>query len=83
MKWTFVSNPTQDAEAIARETGTDGASLRLYPNPKSSPLRAAVAAWGLELCAARPDLYSDTVSAIRDVKHAFRAGVRAQEGIDR
>jgi histidinol-phosphate aminotransferase len=32
------------AEAIARETGADGASLRLYPNPKSSPLRAAVAA---------------------------------------
>ncbi|MEE7493377.1 L-aspartate--glyoxylate aminotransferase BhcA [Methylobacterium oryzae] len=28
-------------------------------------IRAAVAAWGLELCAARPDLYSDTVSAIR------------------
>lgn len=26
---------------------------------------------------------ADTVSAIRDVKHAFRAGVRAQEGIDR
>jgi len=28
-------------------------------------VRAAVAAWGLELCAARPELYSDTVSAIR------------------
>lgn len=26
---------------------------------------------------------ADTVSMIRDVKHAFRAGVRAQEGIDR
>jgi cob(I)alamin adenosyltransferase len=26
---------------------------------------------------------ADTVSAIRDVKHAFRAGVRAQEGVDR
>ncbi|QIG79066.1 cob(I)yrinic acid a,c-diamide adenosyltransferase [Stakelama tenebrarum] len=25
---------------------------------------------------------ADTVSAIRDVKHAFRSGVRAQEGID-
>ena len=32
------------AEAIRRELGTDGASLRLYPNPKSMPLRAAVAA---------------------------------------
>lgn len=28
-------------------------------------VRAAVAAWGLELCAATPDVYSDTVSAIR------------------
>lgn len=26
---------------------------------------------------------ADTVSSIRDVKHAFRAGIRAQEGIDR
>ena len=25
---------------------------------------------------------ADTVSSIRDVKHAFRAGVRAQKGID-
>ncbi|HNC24717.1 MAG TPA: histidinol-phosphate transaminase [Opitutaceae bacterium] len=31
------------AEAIRREVGADGASLRLYPNPKSQPLRAAVA----------------------------------------
>ena len=28
-------------------------------------VRAAVSAWGLELCAASPDLHSDTVSAIR------------------
>lgn len=28
-------------------------------------VRAAVGAWGLELCARSPDLYSDTVSAIR------------------
>lgn len=28
-------------------------------------VRAAVSAWGLDLCAARPELYSDTVSAIR------------------
>src|SRR6476620_6907948 len=32
------------AEAIGRDLGEDGASLRLYPNPKSMPLRAAVAA---------------------------------------
>jgi histidinol-phosphate aminotransferase len=31
------------AEALRREIGADGAALRLYPNPKSSPLRAAVA----------------------------------------
>jgi histidinol-phosphate aminotransferase len=31
------------AEALRAEIGADGATLRLYPNPKSSPLRAAVA----------------------------------------
>jgi alanine-glyoxylate transaminase/serine-glyoxylate transaminase/serine-pyruvate transaminase len=31
----------------------------------ASGVRAAVAAWGLELCAVRPELHSDTVSAIR------------------
>jgi histidinol-phosphate aminotransferase len=31
------------AEAIRREVGDDGGALRLYPNPKSSPLRAALA----------------------------------------
>lgn len=31
------------AEALRRELGDDGATLRLYPNPRSTPLRAAVA----------------------------------------
>jgi histidinol-phosphate aminotransferase len=31
------------AEALRREIGGDGAALRLYPNPASAPLRAAVA----------------------------------------
>jgi histidinol-phosphate aminotransferase len=31
------------AEALRREIGDDGASLRLYPNPTSAPLRAALA----------------------------------------
>jgi histidinol-phosphate aminotransferase len=31
------------AEAIRRELGDDGATLRLYPNPTSAPVRAAVA----------------------------------------
>src|SRR4051812_22074 len=33
----------QVAEAVRRELGEDGAALRLYPNPKSTPLRAAIA----------------------------------------
>lgn len=32
------------AEAIRRELGEGGETLRLYPNPRSAPLRAAVAA---------------------------------------
>jgi histidinol-phosphate aminotransferase len=32
------------AEALRREIGGDGESLRLYPNPRSHPLRSAVAA---------------------------------------
>jgi histidinol-phosphate aminotransferase len=31
------------AEALRHEIGADGASLRLYPNPTSAPLRAALA----------------------------------------
>lgn len=31
------------AEAIKRDLGADGAALRLYPNPKSGPLRAELA----------------------------------------
>ncbi len=31
----------------------------------ASGVRAAVDAWGLKLCAVRPELYSDSVSAIR------------------
>ncbi|MEO8564386.1 MAG: histidinol-phosphate transaminase [bacterium] len=31
------------AEALRRDIGDDGAALRLYPNPRSAPLRAAVA----------------------------------------
>ncbi|WP_445943723.1 pyridoxal-phosphate-dependent aminotransferase family protein, partial [Roseicyclus sp.] len=55
-------------------------------------VRAAVAAWGMELCAARPALYSDTVSAIRTpegfdagrfVSHASeRYGVAFGAGLD-
>ncbi|KGJ04033.1 serine-glyoxylate aminotransferase apoenzyme [Paracoccus halophilus] len=34
-------------------------------NRIASGVRAAVGAWGLKLCAVRPELYSDSVSAIR------------------
>jgi histidinol-phosphate aminotransferase len=33
----------QVAEALHRDIGEDGASLRLYPNPTSAPLRATIA----------------------------------------
>ena len=39
------------AEALRSEIGSDGASLRLYPNPKSTPLRAAVAKLHARECA--------------------------------
>jgi alanine-glyoxylate transaminase/serine-glyoxylate transaminase/serine-pyruvate transaminase len=44
-------------------------------------VRAAVAGWGLELCAARPELWSDTVSAIRTPEgfDAARIPVHASE----
>jgi len=29
-----------------------------------------------------PSVAADTVTEMRDIKHAFRAGVRAQKGID-
>lgn len=40
------------AEAVRQELGPDGATLRLYPNPKSSPLRAAVASLHARECPA-------------------------------
>ena len=44
-------------------------------------VRAAVAAWGLELCAVRPDLYSDSVSAIR-VPEGFDANRIVSHALD-
>ncbi|MDH5797582.1 MAG: serine--glyoxylate aminotransferase, partial [Paracoccaceae bacterium] len=37
-------------------------------------VRAAVSAWGMSLCATRPEFYSDTVSAIR-TPEGFDAGL--------
>jgi histidinol-phosphate aminotransferase len=39
------------AHAVQKEIGSDGASLRLYPDPKSSALRAAVAQLHARECA--------------------------------
>jgi histidinol-phosphate aminotransferase len=44
------------AEALRREIGAEGASLRLYPNPKSTPVREAIAALhGREVPTLRPE----------------------------
>src|SRR5688500_14931804 len=43
------------AEALQQEIGSDGASLRLYPNPTSSPLRAAIARLHAPECASLND----------------------------
>lgn len=45
------------------EEGLDGVFARHHRIAEG--VRAAVEAWGLDLCAASPDVYSDTVSAIR------------------
>ncbi|SIP86763.1 serine-glyoxylate aminotransferase apoenzyme [Paracoccus thiocyanatus] len=44
-------------------------------------VRAAVGAWGLKLCAARPELYSDSVSAIR-VPEGFDANLIVSHALD-
>jgi alanine-glyoxylate transaminase/serine-glyoxylate transaminase/serine-pyruvate transaminase len=44
-------------------------------------VRRAVAAWGLKLCAERPELYSDTVSAIY-VPDGFDSDVLARHAFD-
>ena len=44
-------------------------------------VRAAVEAWGLKLCAVRPDLYSDSVSAIR-VPEGFDANLIVSHALE-
>ncbi len=51
------------ASAMLLEEGLDNVFAR--HTRIATGIRAAVEAWGLDLCAARPALYSDTVSAIR------------------
>lgn len=48
---------------MLREEGLENVFARHHRIAEG--VRRAVSAWGLELCAASPDLYSDTVSAIR------------------
>ena len=44
-------------------------------------MRRAVAAWGLDLCAESPELYSDTVSAIR-VPNGFDSAKLVEHAYD-
>ena len=44
-------------------------------------MRAAVDAWGLKLCAVRPELYSDSVSAIR-VPEGFDANLIVSHALE-
>jgi alanine-glyoxylate transaminase/serine-glyoxylate transaminase/serine-pyruvate transaminase len=56
-------NGLKDASAMLLEEGLDNVFAR--HTRIATGIRAAVGAWGLGLCAVRPELYSDTVSAIR------------------
>jgi len=56
-------NGLKEASAMLLEEGLDNVFAR--HTRIATGIRAAVDAWGLTLCAARPVLYSDTVSAIR------------------
>ncbi|WP_323715494.1 L-aspartate--glyoxylate aminotransferase BhcA [Paracoccus aminovorans] len=47
----------------------------------ASGVRAAVEAWGLKLCAVRPELYSDSVSAIR-VPEGFDANLIVSHALE-
>jgi len=58
-----LMNGLNEACAMLLDEGLDNVFAR--HRRIAAGARAAVSAWGLELCAASPDLYSDTVSAIR------------------
>lgn len=51
-------------------------------NRIASGVRAAVKAWGMDLCATRPEIYSDTVSAIR-VPEGFDANLLVSLAMDK
>ncbi len=56
-------NGLNDACGMLLSEGLDNVFARHHRIAEG--VRAAVKAWGLELCAVSPDVYSDTVSAIR------------------
>jgi alanine-glyoxylate transaminase/serine-glyoxylate transaminase/serine-pyruvate transaminase len=64
-------NGLKTASAMLLDEGLDNVFAR--HTRIATGVRAAVAAWGMPLCAARPALYSDTVSAIR-TPEGFDAG---------
>ncbi|WP_439139383.1 L-aspartate--glyoxylate aminotransferase BhcA [Roseicyclus sp.] len=64
-------NGLKTASAMLLEEGLENVFAR--HTRIATGVRAAVEAWGMPLCAARPALYSDTVSAIR-TPEGFDAG---------
>lgn len=56
-------NGLKEASTMLLEEGLDAVFAR--HRRIADGVRAAVGAWGLEICAARPELHSDTVTAIR------------------
>ncbi|WP_170772053.1 L-aspartate--glyoxylate aminotransferase BhcA [Ruegeria lacuscaerulensis] len=58
----LMNGLNQACDMLLRE-GLENVFARHYRIAEG--VRAAVSAWGLELCAANPSVYSDTVSAIR------------------
>ncbi|MEM9436770.1 MAG: L-aspartate--glyoxylate aminotransferase BhcA [Pseudomonadota bacterium] len=64
-------NGLKEASAMLMDEGLDNVFAR--HTRIAEGVRAAVHAWGLDLCALRPELYSDTVSAIR-TPEGFDAG---------
>ena len=59
--------PSERARAKLRDDPDRGARRGFFARHAriAGGVRAAVTAWGLDLCAARPELYSNSVSAIR------------------
>ena len=69
----------RDSLKMLFEEGLDNVFARHHRIAEG--VRRAVAAWGLELCALRPELYSDTVSAVY-VPEGFDSNVLTDHAFD-